>query len=324
MIKWYVDKTNKVPLYLQLKDLIKYHLSTGNLRDHDYLPGVNIMGKNLRINFETVRKAYKELEKEGLISMRRGCGSYVTLYDNHVPDIGTEKRRSTDSFAALKIGIRKLLLKGMSEKDIRTTLEKTTMEIARNLTRHIVIFTECNLHQVKEISNQLHSSLHLPVKPVLLKDLKASVERSLSEGEELMGVITTGFHVTEVRQKLRHIPVSVHALVTRMSPAARRRLESIDKKRPLGFICRDRDSIPLYRDLIRTDLGRDINLSCSTWEEKEQVEKIILSVQALLVSPPVYRDVKKITPREIPILNVFDSVDPMSLKLIKDRIHEQL
>jgi len=324
MIKWYIDKTNKVPLYLQLKDLIKYHISTGSLRDHDYLPGVNIMGKNLGINFETVRKAYKELEKEGLISMRRGCGSYVTLYNNHVPDNGTEKRRHTDSNAALKTGIRNLLLRGMSEKEIRTTLEKTIVEIARNLTRHTVIFTECNLHQVKEISNQLYGSLHLPVKPVLLKDLKALVERSLSEGEELVGVITTGFHITEVRQKLRHIPVSVYTLITRMSPAVRHRLESIDKKRPLGFICRDKDSLPLYRDLIRTDLGENINLSCSTWEEKKQVDKIIHSVQTLLVSPPVYHDVKKITPREIPILNVFDRVDPMSLKLIKDRIYEQL
>ncbi len=40
MIKWFVDRENKIPLYLQLKDLIKYYLSTGAIEDSQQLPGV--------------------------------------------------------------------------------------------------------------------------------------------------------------------------------------------------------------------------------------------------------------------------------------------
>lgn len=324
MIKWHVDRTNKVPLYLQLKDLIKYHISTGNLREHDCLPGINMMAKNLRINFETVRKAYKELETEGLISMRRGCCSRVTLHDDQTRKDRAGKSRDTTPLADLETGVRRLLLEGMSEEDIRDTLNKVMVDVSRNLTRRTVIFTECNLHQVKEISNQLYAYLHLPVKPVLLSNLRASVERSISEEEEILGVITTGFHINEVRRELSHIPVSIHVLITRMSPAARRMLEKIDKKRPLGFICRDGDSLPLYRDLIKTDLGEEIELFCCTLEEMDRLKRVGRSVQALLVSPPVFHEVRKIVPREIPVFNVFDCVDSMSLKLIKDRIHEQI
>ena len=323
MIKWHVDRTNKVPLYLQLKDLIKYHISTGNLRDHDCLPGINLMGKNLGLNFETVRRAYKELEKEGLISMRRGCCSRVTLHDDHTRKDRAGRPRDTNPLAELETGVRKLLLEGMSAEDIRNSLNKMIVDVSRDLTRRTVIFTECNLHQVKEISNQLHAYLRLPVKPVLLSNLRASVERSISE-EEILGVITTGFHINEVRKKLSRIPVGIHVLITRMSPAARRMLEKIDKKRPLGFICRDRDSLPLYRDLIKTDLGKDIKLFCCTMEETEQLEKIGRSAQALLVSPPIFHEVRRITSRETPVFNMFDYVDSMSLKLIKDRIYEQL
>ena len=219
------------------------------------------MGKNLGLNFETVRRAYKELEKEGLISMRRGCCSRVTLHDDHTRKDRAGRPRDTNPLAELETGVRKLLLEGMSAEDIRNSLNKMIVDVSRDLTRRTVIFTECNLHQVKEISNQLHAYLRLPVKPVLLSNLRASVERSISE-EEILGVITTGFHINEVRKKLSRIPVGIHVLITRMSPAARRMLEKIDKKRPLGFICRDRDSLPLYRDLIKTDLGKDIKLFC--------------------------------------------------------------
>ena len=60
-IKWFLDKKNKIPLYLQIKDLIKYYISTGVIQDNAVLPGVNMLAKELEINFETVRKAYKEL-----------------------------------------------------------------------------------------------------------------------------------------------------------------------------------------------------------------------------------------------------------------------
>lgn len=76
MQRWRIDKNSKVPFYLQLKELIEYYISTGAIKDNHQLPGVNTLGKKLGINFETVRKAYKELEKEGLISMERGRGTY--------------------------------------------------------------------------------------------------------------------------------------------------------------------------------------------------------------------------------------------------------
>ena len=80
MIKWFVDRENKVPLYLQLKDLIKYYISTGAIQDNDQLPGVVKLAEELGVNFDTIRKAYKELEREELISMIRGKGTFATLH----------------------------------------------------------------------------------------------------------------------------------------------------------------------------------------------------------------------------------------------------
>jgi hypothetical protein len=43
----------------------------------------------------------------------------------------------------------------------------------------------------------------------------------------------------------------------------------------------------------------------------------------LLVSPPVYEEVRKAAPSKLPVFNIFDRVDPMSLRVIKDRLNEQ-
>ena len=93
MIKWFLDKNSKIPLYLQLKDLIKYYISTGAINDSEQLPGVINLSKELGISFETVGKAYKELEKEGLIYTRRGRGTFVDLHKATLPRRGMDLNR---------------------------------------------------------------------------------------------------------------------------------------------------------------------------------------------------------------------------------------
>jgi len=62
MIRWFVDKNSDIPLYVQLKGLIKHYVSTEAMQDNPRLPTVKALAKQLDINFETVRKAYKDLE----------------------------------------------------------------------------------------------------------------------------------------------------------------------------------------------------------------------------------------------------------------------
>jgi hypothetical protein len=57
--------------------------------------------------------------------------------------------------------------------------------------------------------------------------------------------------------------------------------------------------------------------------EKEQVRKLYKTAALLLVSPPVYEEVRKSAPAKLPVVNVFDRVDPMSLRVIKDRLSSQ-
>jgi DNA-binding transcriptional regulator YhcF (GntR family) len=324
MIKWRIDKSNKVPLYLQLKDLIKYYISTGAIKDNHQLPGVNTLGSELGVNFETVRKAYKELEKEGLISMERGRGTYVTLHNAKMPKVSSDVHPESDPQEALRIGIRRLLRAGTEAKQIKKIVANVIDEIEREGSQQAVVFAECNLYQVREISRVLKNYLNLSVKPVLVDNLKSEVETILKGPEQLLAVITTGFHINEIRRMLEGISVDTHVLITSMSSETRQKLLAYDRKSHFGFICRDTESIPFWEDLIKDELGQEINLSCSILDDREKVEKILKSANVLMVSPPVYKTLKKQAPPELPLFNVFDKVDSMSLRLIKDRLSETL
>jgi GntR family transcriptional regulator len=65
------------PLYVQIMDEIRRALVLGTLSANDAVPSVRQLAAELRINPNTVSQAYRELEREGVLEVRRGQGTYV-------------------------------------------------------------------------------------------------------------------------------------------------------------------------------------------------------------------------------------------------------
>ena len=66
-----------MPIYLQLTEQIRQKLAAGELKIGDQLPTVRQLATELRINFNTVARAYRLLDEAGLISTQRGRGTYI-------------------------------------------------------------------------------------------------------------------------------------------------------------------------------------------------------------------------------------------------------
>ena len=67
-----------VPIYLQLMEQVKHAIETGALRPGEQLPGIRPLAEELVINVNTIAKAYRELEHEGVIELRHGSGAFVS------------------------------------------------------------------------------------------------------------------------------------------------------------------------------------------------------------------------------------------------------
>ncbi|SCF14588.1 GntR family transcriptional regulator [Micromonospora viridifaciens] len=77
MIEFVLDSRSKVNTYVQLVQQVKQALRVGLLTPGDQLPKVRDVAQSLAINPNTVLKAYRELEIEGLVSGRPGVGTFV-------------------------------------------------------------------------------------------------------------------------------------------------------------------------------------------------------------------------------------------------------
>lgn len=72
-----IDFRSGIPIYIQIVDQIRQMVETGVLKQGDQLPTVRQLATELRINFNTVARAYRLLDEAGLISTQHGRGTYI-------------------------------------------------------------------------------------------------------------------------------------------------------------------------------------------------------------------------------------------------------
>jgi GntR family transcriptional regulator len=82
MIDFYLDTRSGVAPYLQLVQQVRRAQKLGLLREGDQLPTVKEVVAKIAINPNTVQKAYRELEHEGLVTARPGVGTFVAKSSN--------------------------------------------------------------------------------------------------------------------------------------------------------------------------------------------------------------------------------------------------
>lgn len=78
-----IDFKSGKPVYLQLVDQVRYAAASGALRPGEPLPSIRPLAEELRVNRNTIAKAYAELESQGIIETQPGRGCF--LKENHTP-----------------------------------------------------------------------------------------------------------------------------------------------------------------------------------------------------------------------------------------------
>ena len=73
-----IDAADARPIYVQIMDEIRRAVVLGTVKGDDPLPSVRQLAGELRVNPNTVQQAYRELERDGLVYVRRGQGTFVS------------------------------------------------------------------------------------------------------------------------------------------------------------------------------------------------------------------------------------------------------
>jgi GntR family transcriptional regulator len=73
-----IDPESSVPIYIQIEDSIHSLIAAGQIQPGEQLPTIRELAADIRVNLNTVARAYFELDREGVISTQRGKGTFVS------------------------------------------------------------------------------------------------------------------------------------------------------------------------------------------------------------------------------------------------------
>lgn len=76
-LKFALDFRSGVPSYVQIVEQVQSFMANGELKPGDQLPTVRQLASELRVNFNTIARAYRMLDEAGLISTQQGRGTYL-------------------------------------------------------------------------------------------------------------------------------------------------------------------------------------------------------------------------------------------------------
>jgi GntR family transcriptional regulator len=112
------------PIYQQVADGIKEFIARGELAEGTPLPPVRQLAADLGVNLNTIAIAYRELQKEGLITVRHGSGSVVASRTSN-------EREQGELLRPLRTALTELVLAGLSARKIQTIVERELQAVTK-------------------------------------------------------------------------------------------------------------------------------------------------------------------------------------------------
>jgi GntR family transcriptional regulator len=202
-----LDRTSPVPLYHQIAEALRNAIAVGEVVPGERLPPVRNAAKEWGVNLHTVRRAYGQLENEGLVRVRGPLGTEVAG-----DGAGLRARRSeADEFVAEFV------------RAARERFGLSASGLVRLLVQHgggeapLVHVIECSREQAEGHCGELERAWRVDARPLVL-----------SEAEDLPpgAVIGTFFHYNEIRQRwprrlsdVRFVAIAPDAAVSTRVPA---------------------------------------------------------------------------------------------------------
>lgn len=102
-----------IPIYIQIMNIIKKDIANKKINIGEKLPSVREISSNLRVNPNTVQRAYQELEREGITYTLRGTGTFIKEDINMIDEL--KKEMAKDVIETFLSGMREL---GFKQEEI--------------------------------------------------------------------------------------------------------------------------------------------------------------------------------------------------------------
>lgn len=321
-VEFQPDRSEGVPLYLQLKRYLEHLVRTGSLAPGDRLPTEREMARQLGLSRNTVSLAYRQLEAEGLITCRQGSGTYVARGEEAWRSGGRRERLAR----LIDVCLEEAVNLGFDLDEFLSLAQARARERKEHLRRVRIAFVECNREQVDYFARQIHREMHLgpgvAVVPVLLDEWRNQPEVMARDLAGVEMVVTTFFHLQEVRALLGDAGKQILAIGLDPDLTSIVRVARLPRGRKVGLVCISQ----AFADTVTRSLeaaGIDhIQLLTTTTRDPAELTAFLAGVGAVIVSPGRRREVERLLPRRIEVIEFVYRPDAGSLSLLRTALLE--
>lgn len=119
-----ISNNDSRPLYEQVLDGIKDMIYKGELKPGDMLPSIRELAKDLKMSVITTKRAYFELERQGLIITRAGKGSFVADYSQRE----IQRAKMEEVYQQIKAIVVNAKKSGLSRQELTDIIDNTIRE----------------------------------------------------------------------------------------------------------------------------------------------------------------------------------------------------
>ncbi|MGA9389748.1 MAG: GntR family transcriptional regulator [Candidatus Sulfotelmatobacter sp.] len=234
MIDFFVDTANPYPAHEQIKERIRMALAFGELQPGDTLPSIRELGGELDIGPATVRRAYEELARAGILTISR---SRRVIVNRQLEYGGHRESRKQQVRKLAETVLQQVLKLGIHPQSFALYLQHKVRQ-ARDSDNRIV-FGECNRVQAEQFASDISQAWGVPVRGIDFDTLRKLPHR---DTRGMRYLCTVPFHYEEAcrvarKHNLKVVIVSVHwdqKVMTRIAQLAPgSRVALVFKKRDL-------------------------------------------------------------------------------------------
>jgi len=275
MSKLEIDHDSSLPVRKQLVNQLRYLIACGHFNINETLPSTRSLGDQLDISFHTVRKAYQELEDEGLLSSHVGSGYTV---EERSPLAKSE--RMERGAKVVNDTLQQLVGLGLSDAEIESLFQEqaTLLDHAGLERKLITVGPHDELNRM--CADQLGTALQKTILPVPLSQMERhrDADFAFSPYPYLTEVLET-LSRTDTMGFATHLPSRVLETVARLR-----------EHETLGLVTRYRDTIPPLSEDLRTHTAYDGQvLAASIDQETEHLRGFVEETDLLLATPASQR-----------------------------------
>jgi len=313
-----IDRKSKVPIYLQLKEHIKKMIEEGKWSVGKKIPTERELAEFLKVSRNTIGTAFRELEHEGILSSTQGKGTFVSDSDILFKKEGNKDRL----LRIIDVSLEEAMELGFTiDEFLAITINRIKMK--KEFLRTVKIaLVECNKEQLEHFIKEINLGFGMKIIPVLLPDYRKDIAKTNKSLEEVDIVITTFFHLQEVKALLNDEGKEIIGIALNPHLETIVKIARLPEGKKVGVICLSNNFVVKVLGSLKTAGLEHMEFKTTITKDKEELIEFLQDLDAVIVSPTRKNEIQELIRDNVKIIEFRFVPDAGSINVLKTSLIE--